>query len=318
LLDRRQRLESIASNVASARDVVRLLKEVDSALERMNDGTYGLCESCHDTIEKDRLAADPLVRFCLDHLSEAERDALQKDLDLASQVQAALLPRNNLRIGNWEVGYHYRAAGAVSGDYCDVADASGGTDGFFFLLGDVSGKGVASSLLMSHLHAIFRTLLALNLPLGQMMARANRVFCESTLPTSFATLVCGRATSSGEVEIANAGHCPPLVLHSAPGTKLQATGLPLGMFCDAAYSVERIHLEPRQSLFLYTDGLTEAQNASGEEYGTARLGRFLRGCRDLRPGAMAESCLESLAAFLGGAPQSDDVTVMVVQRSAEA
>jgi sigma-B regulation protein RsbU (phosphoserine phosphatase) len=314
LLDRRKRLQSFTTNLEPPPDLVRLLSEVDSALKRMDEGSYGLCETCHDPIEKDRLAADPLVRFCVDHLTPSELNALQQDLELASRIQAALLPRNHLRLGGWEVCYHYKAAGAVSGDYCDVVHPGNPEDGFVFLLGDVSGKGVASSLLMSHLHAMFRTLLALDLPLDQMMKRANRLFCESTLPTSFATLVCGRATRSGEIEISNAGHCPPLVMNGAAHTMLEATGLPLGMFCDAEYSINRIRLEPRQGIFLYTDGLTEARSPSGAEYGAEQLSLFLEGCRTLAPRAVAESCLENLTSFLSGAPQADDVTIMVIQR----
>ena len=84
-----------------------LLREVDSALERMDKGTYGLCQECHDPVEQDRLLADPLVRYCLDHLTQSERAALQRDLDLASQVQRNLLPQMGLRAGGWETSYHY-------------------------------------------------------------------------------------------------------------------------------------------------------------------------------------------------------------------
>src|SRR5438876_894777 len=81
------------------------------------------------------------------------------------------------------------------------------------LLGDVSGKGVAASMLMAHLQAMFRTLVSTKLPLDQIPERASRVFCESTLPTHYATLVCGKASPNGELEISNAGHLPPLLVH---------------------------------------------------------------------------------------------------------
>jgi sigma-B regulation protein RsbU (phosphoserine phosphatase) len=98
-----------------------------------------------------------------------------------------------------------------------------------FALGDVSGKGVAASMLMAHLNAMFRTLISINLPLEQMMERASRVFCESTLPTQYATLVCGRATNDGDVEVCNAGHLPPLVIQRGEVTSIAATGLPVGV-----------------------------------------------------------------------------------------
>src|SRR5205807_6377210 len=98
LEERKRRLE--AAIVAAPRNsgLAGLLREVDSALDRMTEGTYGLCLECHDSVERDRLLADPLVRYCLDHLSEPQRAALQRDLDLASQVQRNLLPQKGLRV----------------------------------------------------------------------------------------------------------------------------------------------------------------------------------------------------------------------------
>src|SRR6266851_10016148 len=87
LLDRRHRLEDAVRQPDDSGRLRMLLEEVDSALARIEDGSYGICESCHDTIECDRLIADPLVRFCLDHLTRDEKDALERDLQLAAQVQ---------------------------------------------------------------------------------------------------------------------------------------------------------------------------------------------------------------------------------------
>lgn len=157
----------------------------------MNAGTFGLCATCHDAIEPDRLLADPLTQFCLDHLTPVEQRALQQDLELASRIQRELLPKPDTRFDGWEIAYHYQPAGPVSGDYCDLIP--GDADQVYFLIGDVAGKGVAAAMLMSHLSAMLRTLITVGLPLSQLMERASRVFCESTLPTHYATLVCGRA-----------------------------------------------------------------------------------------------------------------------------
>ena len=143
---RRRRLESTLKAVGSQDSIAELLSEVDAALARMEAGTYGLCEVCHETVEKDRLLADPLVRLCLDHLSADQRRALEQDLELAGQLQRGLLPETNLRFGGWTVSYHYRPLGLVSGDYCDLVVRENGSTNLFFALGDVSGKGVAASL----------------------------------------------------------------------------------------------------------------------------------------------------------------------------
>src|SRR5258708_38567306 len=188
LQDRRQRLEGAIGAFQEAPDLTRLLQEVDAALESMDQGHYGLCDVCHDPIETDRLIANPLTRLCLDHLTAADQRALEEDLELASQIQSSLLPDASFRTDGWEVAYHYQPAGVVSGDYCDLITAD--SEGLHFIVGDVSGKGVAASMLMAHLQAMFRTLVSLNFPLDEIVARASRVFCESTLPTHYATLVC--------------------------------------------------------------------------------------------------------------------------------
>ena len=114
--------------------------------------------------------------------------------------------------------------------------ASGDGSELLFLLGNIAGKGVAASMLMAHLHASMRTLVDLEFPLGQMMARANRVFCESTMSDHYATLVCGRLDSTGGLELLNAGHYSPLLLHEGRATPLEATGLPVGLFCVEDYT----------------------------------------------------------------------------------
>src|SRR3984893_3140824 len=210
LLDRRRRLEHASTESRHSTQVHRLLQEVDAALAKMECGSYGICEECHEPVEADRLLADPLVRVCLDHMNEVERRALEQDLELAAQVQRGLLPKCGIVSGGWHISYHYEPAGIVSGDYCDVVDA--GAAGLYFMVGDVSGKGVAASMLMAHVHAMFRALISVGMPLNQMVEHASRVFCESTLPTQYATLVCGRAQADGRVEVCNAGHPHPLVL----------------------------------------------------------------------------------------------------------
>lgn len=311
LIDRRHKLLTAAATLDRADDVTRLLDEVDRALGRMNAGVFGLCETCHDTIEPDRLRADPLTRFCLDHLTPGEQRALQHDLDLASRIQRELLPRPDVRLDGWEVAYHYQPAGPVSGDYCDLIP--GNADQVHFVIGDVAGKGVAAAMLMSHLSAMLRTLITIGLPLSQVMERASRVFCESTLPTHYATLVCGRASSSGEIEICNAGHPPPLLVHEGEIARLDATGLPIGMFCSERFSSRVVRLAPGDTLLFYTDGLVEAQNAAGVEYGIERLAA-LAASANRRPKAAIDACLRDLAAFRGAPGADDDLTILAISR----
>lgn len=312
LLERRALLQSAYAARLESADLARLLNEVDSALERMEHGKYGLCETCHDPIEPERLMADPLVRFCLAHLTEQEQTALEQDIELAGRIQATLLPSRTLKAGIWDACYHYEAAGPVSGDYCDLIPSEAGS--LFFVTGDVSGKGVASSLLMSHLHAIFRSLLSVGLPIPALLERANRVFCESTLPSFYATLVCGLAGPSGEIEICNAGHCPPLVVRKGETTTLPASSLPLGLFCGGQFPSRRVRLDPDDYLVLYTDGVTEARARNDEEYTVDRLLKTLKRSHGLSPQQVAGACLNDLRDFTSGNMKSDDLTLMVIRR----
>ena len=313
LIDRRQRLEGAASAFHRPAELTRLLQEVDAALHRMDLGTYGLCEVCHDPVESERLLADPLTRFCLGDLTPREQRALEEDLELASQIQTGLLPPPTQQIDGWEVSYHYEPAGAVSGDYCDLI--RGEDQSLHFALGDVSGKGVAASMLMAHLNAVFRTLISINLPLEQIMERASRVFCESTLPTQYATLVCGRATTSGDIDVCNAGHLPPLLIQQGGVTSIAATGLPVGVFCSETFSVNRIHMDKGDTLFLYTDGLSESLDGGGNEYGADRVSRLLCDNHDLSTDAMISLCRRELRTFAEGRIPRDDLTLMAIRRT---
>ena len=199
----------------------------------------------------------------------------------------------------------------MSGDYCDLIP--GNRDQVYFLIGDVAGKGVAAAMLMSHLSAMLRTLVTVDLPLSQLMERASRVFCEHTLPMHYATLVCGRASSSGEIEVCNAGHPPPLLVRAGEITHIEATGLPIGMFCSESFTSRTVRLAPGDTLLFYTDGLLEAQDATDAQYGIERLSA-LAASANRRPKAMVDACLRDLAAFRGAAGSNDDLTILAVSR----
>ena len=314
LLERRQRLERALSQSDDPAYLHRLFHEVDEALARIDCGSYGICEHCHEAIETDRLIADPLTRFCLDHLNERQKSALEQDLHLAAQIQRGLLPRPDLVRSGWHISYHYEPAGVVSGDYCDVVETGAGD--VYFMLGDVSGKGVAASMLMAHLHAMFRSLISVGLPLKDMMERASRVFYESVLPTQYATLVCGKARPDGGVELSNAGHVLPLVVCGSEVTTVEASGLPLGMFGDEEFPVSELTLAPGEGIVLYSDGISEATDASGAEYGSERLRGLIGSKCVLNPMELIAACRNDLNSFRWNAPLGDDVTMLAIGRAA--
>jgi len=312
LEQRRERLHEALHSPAADASLSQLLTAVDAALSRIAQGTFGLCEMCHDSIEAERLISDPLVQFCLDHLTNAEQRALESDLSLAARIQRALLPNPNLSPIGWDVRYHYQPAGVVSGDYCDLFETDGG---LLLMLGDVSGKGVAASMLMSHLHATFRSLAEGGLPLDRMVEDANRIFCESTLAGQFATLVVGRVAHDGSVEFVNAGHLPVLHIHGDGVTPKDSTGIPLGMFCNTRFPIHRLTLAQGDSLFLYSDGLTEARNSAGAEYGLHRIQTLAAQHTGIEPAGLISACLGDLLSFREGMKQTDDLTLLAVRRA---
>jgi sigma-B regulation protein RsbU (phosphoserine phosphatase) len=312
LIERRQRVSTAISTAGPDPRLTALLREVDAALERFESGNYGVCEVCHDTVEADRLIANPLERFCLDHLNANERQALEDDLNLASEIQRGLLPGHDLRVDGWHFDYGYEPARLVSGDYVDIIPNGDGH--LYFMLGDVSGKGVAASMLMAKLHAVFRSLIPLGLSVDQLTERASRLFGDSTLPGQYATLICGRASKDGAVSICNAGHPPALLKHREKTDQVSATGLPLGMFPNQKFSSAQLNLESGDTLILYSDGVCDALNATNEEYGISRLIRVTTESHRMNPHELVERSLADISRFRHGTRRFDDITIMGIGR----
>lgn len=311
ILERRARLQAAAGSV-SAEYLNDLLTEIDNALQRIDDGTCGICEHCHDTIEAEVLQVNPMARFCIDHLSGQELRAHERDLELATRIQSKLLPPCNLSLDHWTTYYRYEPVGPVGGDYCEITVLEDARS-LFFAVGDVAGKGVAASLLMTHLSAIFRSLTSLQLPLSEVMSRANRLFCESTVSEHYATLVCGRACGDS-VEISNAGHCPPLLLRQDRTERLAAAGVPLGLFCGSEYPLTQVRLTDGDSLVLYSDGLSEAEDPDGNQFGENGMTSSIRRQSASGPEALAQLVMQDVARFRRGVRPADDSTLLILCR----
>jgi sigma-B regulation protein RsbU (phosphoserine phosphatase) len=306
LLDRREKLQE-AMALAGDFEFANLLGEVDHALTKIDRGTYGQCEACDGHVEPERLLADPLVRVCLGELSDLERQALETDLELAAAIQRGLLPRSVTGNKSWKADFIYEPHSMVGGDYCDVIPLD---DELYFVLGDVSGKGMAASLLMSSLHAMFHTLIPLRLSLAEIMSRANHLLAENSPADHYATLVAGRADGNGEIEIVNAGHLPPIVIKNGMKGEFDVAGLPLGMFADARFPVGRIALSKGDSIVLFSDGVTESVDPDGTEFGPLRLMEALNGAAE--PRDLIRGCVDSLSVFRGAASKTDDLTMLAL------
>lgn len=313
ILDRKNRLLSLTQKFVSATELMTLLEDVESALLRMNNGTFGTCEVCGDPIETDSLETDPFIRVCLDHMNTREQRSLEEDLKLAMKIQRKLLPPLDIKVPGWDIAYHYEPSGFVSGDYCDIITPDENQDHHYLIMGDVSGKGVAASMLMSHLHAMFHSLIPLNLKSNEIMDRVNRQLCESTASSQFATLILADAFDDGKVEVTNAGHCPPILFSSGNYKELPTNGIPMGVLCGASYESSFAEMNEGDVLFIYTDGLSEAFRGE-EQFETDRILKLRKNFKDMTSRQVVEAVKTELNSFLGGTPKADDLTIMALKK----
>ncbi|HEY3926888.1 MAG TPA: SpoIIE family protein phosphatase [Candidatus Koribacter sp.] len=309
LVVRRQNLETALTKHEN-KQISHLLHDVDEALSKLEHGTFGVCQNCHESIEVDRVMADPLVTFCLGCLTPRQQRALEYDLQLAAQMQTQLLPLES-SVKGWEVAYHFRPARIVSGDYFDLINDDHG--GLYFILADVAGKGIGAAMLTASLRAVFRALIPTADCMGMLLEHANRLFCESAMSGQYATLVFGHVKAGGGVEMANAGHLPVLLAREKSVDVLESTDLPFGMFCSQQFTVQRTQLQPGDTLVLYTDGISEAQNASGEEWGLQQVREFIANKQVREPCELVRNCREQLDGFRGDSERFDDETMLAIQ-----
>jgi len=310
LVDRRRRLLDLPGPARGP--FADLLREVDDALAAVEAGRYGLCEVCHDPIEADRLACDPLIRVCIDHLSSGQRRALEHDLETAGRLQAALLPGRSLEVPGWDLELAHRPAGPVGGDLTTLLPAADG--GAHFLLADAMGKGISGALLIAQLVALFRVLVGRDDGLETVLAEANRLLCANTPASHYATAVAGHLGPGGALTLVNAGHPPPLLAHGGEVTRLDGGGMPLGLFPSNHLPVHRLDLAPGDTLVVYSDGASEAAGGDGEEYGIDRLAASLAAAAGGSARQVTGRVLGDLAAFRDGGAAGDDLSLLVLRR----
>ena len=313
LVHRRHHLETAAREERSG-EVQRLLQQVDEALHRMDTGSFGTCRICHDAIEPEGIRSDPLRSVCLECLSASERKNLEADLELAAEFQGSLIPKGELNARGWQAFVHSDPAGAVGGDFVDLIEAPD-QNLVHFVVGDVSGKGVAAALFGSHLLALIKSSIAVSQTMSEKVSAVNRIFAEVTPTRVFATLVWGVVDSDGRGELVNAGHLPVMAVGREGCRKLESSGVPVGLFPGAQFQSTPFQLEVGEQLLLVTDGITESTDERDNEYGVDGLWSLVStNDLDLSPEDAVSKYLGDVARHRNGAGPQDDVTVMVLRR----
>lgn len=243
---------------------------------------------------------------------ERTKQQMEEELKLARAIQQSLLPKSLPASGWLRAAGSSLASHAVGGDYFEVAEVD--DDCWSAVVADVSGKGASSALLASLLQGALITATAEPRALGSRIERLHRFLLNRTGGEKYATIFCCLITADGQFHYVNAAHCAGLWFR-ADGTvaSLEATGMPVGLVEGAEFTVAKDRLSPGDKIVLYSDGVTEARNPEGEFFGRKRL-------RDVVGAHATETCQSiheriqaAIQAFTEGAPQADDITVLVLE-----
>lgn len=246
------------------------------------------------------------------HQVNAEKERISGELHVASQIQQSMLPGSRLQRDDVDIMGSLVPAREVGGDLFDyfIRDEK-----LFFCIGDVSGKGAPSALLMAVVHALFRSASAHESNPARMMDTLNESSCRGNDSNMFVTLFIGVLDlPTGHLRYCDAGHDAPILIGNGELRRLDCNPhLPVGAFDDTHYGVQETQLEPDSILFLYTDGLTEAKDINRKQFGIERAETVLGTCKDLNPKEILERITSAVHAFVKGAEQSDDLTLLAIR-----
>ncbi len=254
--------------------------------------------------------------FFLLALELRDKLSLKGDLEVARQIQFGLLPFEPFEQHGFEIRTAMRPANTVGGDYFDLVEIGPGQ--LAVVIGDVAGKGMPAALLMALVQGSLRTLLVAGFRGEELMGKLNAHLCASIPPNRLVTLFYGELeTATGAFSYVNAGHNPPFLMHAgAPTRPLPPTGPALGILEEVArFAAERTRLEPGDRLFLYTDGVTEAENVRDEAYGEERLLAYLAAHRAADGQALVDDVIRDVLAFCEATRTRDDMTLMCLSRA---
>ncbi len=262
-----------------------------------------------------------LLMFVVLLLELADRVVMKRDLEIAKDIQAWLLPGAPLQIPGYQIAYATRPANTVAGDYYDVILRPGRTlseDRVLFVVADVAGKSIPAAMLMATFQASLRTLSTSGVALAELVDGVNRYACSNSLGgVRFTTAFLAELDpATGDVVYINAGHNVPILRKKSGAVeRLEAGGIPIGIFAESTYQAGTTRLEGGDWLVIFTDGIVEAVNAKDEEYGEPELIRLVDRSSASAPAEMLRSLLAELDVFVGNTPQHDDMTCLLLKRS---
>lgn len=308
-------LDRLDSSHASEASKVRgLLSEIDQALDRVGERTFGCCAHCDGEVEYERLEVQPIRQVCLGCITPEEQAILEEELAFASKIHRALLPQKVEAIAGYEFAVKSIAARTVGGDYFDFIRQSNG--GVKVIIADSMGKGIPGSLLMSNFQGALRVLASEIATPGYLASKLNQWLCRNVPLTKFISMVCVcLAEGSNQLRYVNAGHPAPLVIRTGGGIeRLESTGGVLGVHEDFEYSEGTVELASGETLLLYTDGVSEATGASDVQFEESGLVPFCGAHQSGSPREFIDNLVKEISRFTGRSEFADDLTVIALRR----
>ncbi|HLF28684.1 MAG TPA: SpoIIE family protein phosphatase [Anaerolineae bacterium] len=293
-----------------------LMRALSARLNQVQSATI------RDLQEKNRELAQAYQDLQAAQAQIVEKEKLERELEVALQVQVSLLPRGTPKLPGWEFAARWQPARYVAGDFYDFiplnrAQALEPAHGLGIVIADVSDKGMPAALFMALSRSTIRASLGHARSPAESIGQSNRLICADAVNGTFVTLFYAQLDPrSGELTYVNAGHNPPLFYRAAQDelTELANTGMALGLFDTVQFEQRCVQLAAGDFVLMYTDGVTEAMDTQHREFGEARLRRLVLEHQRASAAELATALEQALADFIGLRTPSDDITVVVAKR----
>lgn len=302
---------------------LKLVRYVDTAEARGEDRRIGvlyldsrekgtlLSEATRGALETLAAEASVAIENAQLYREKLEKAKMEQEMRIAAEIQQALLPKPRASLGFVEASAASIPCRSIGGDFFDYLDEPGKS--FGFALGDVAGKGPPAALMSALMQGMFASQAQHADDPASAITAMNKALCRRGLESRFVTLMFGVVTSRGDLTYCNAGHNPPMVVGKSGVRRLEEGGPVIGLLEFAPYLQETVHLEKGDTVVIYSDGVSEALSLEGEEFGDERLQAAIEAAGNVPAHTLVEHVKNAVSEFTRGAPQSDDITVMVLR-----
>jgi serine phosphatase RsbU (regulator of sigma subunit)/pSer/pThr/pTyr-binding forkhead associated (FHA) protein len=268
----------------------------------------GATKSALETLAAEASSAIENARLYREKLDKAK---LEHEMRVAAEIQQALLPKPLSGFRFVEAAAASIPCRSIGGDFFDYLDQDGAK--FGFVLGDVAGKGPPAALMSALMQGMFASQVQYADNPAEVVTSVNKALCRRGLESRFVTLMFGIVSTDGLMTYCNAGHNPPFVIGKAGVRRLEIGGPVVGLLEFAPYGTGTVNLDPGDTIIVFSDGVSEAMNSAGDEFGDPRLLAAVEAAGPLGAGALVDHVITAVRAFTLGAAQSDDITAMVIR-----